>query len=235
MSQCEFLNRLVNKLDAAGTPLMISGPLGNTFYGEPRSTSGIDIVIEPSAVQLEQFLKLISDLRYVNPQSANESLARRSMSNLVDYLAGWKADLIIRKNRPCSRTEFTVRRRAELLGVAACVAAAEDVILSKLEWAKAGDSERPPRDAVDVLNRLGDGLDLPCLRHCAREPGVDELPEKLPAARGAPGASDDCTRSKQPVSKPPALSKAVVHAIHLAFTCIEQGKVNPADWSLAVC
>ena len=52
--------------------------------------------------------------------------------NIIDKASGFKADLIIRKNRPFSRTEFSRRLEIEVLGISARIATPEDVILSKL-------------------------------------------------------------------------------------------------------
>jgi hypothetical protein len=49
------------------------------------------------------------DRYYISPESAREALARRSMFNVIDFDEGWKADLIVRKDRPFSIEEL--RRR----------------------------------------------------------------------------------------------------------------------------
>ena len=51
------------------------------------------------------------------------------------------------QDRDFSRTEFARRQDSKLLGVPVQLASAEDVVLSKLEWSKIGESERQIRDA----------------------------------------------------------------------------------------
>src|SRR4029079_2987350 len=62
-----------------------------------------------------------------------------------------KVDFIIRKARPFSVEEFRRREPADLLGTPGYVAPAEDVVLAKLEWAAASDSERQLRDAAAIV------------------------------------------------------------------------------------
>lgn len=63
---------------------------------------------------------------------------------------GWKVDLIVRNGRPFSETEFGRRQKAELLGVEVSLATIEDVLLSKLEWSRLGDSELQRRDVLQL-------------------------------------------------------------------------------------
>ena len=71
--------------------------------------------------------------------------------NVVDWVTGWKIDFIIRKSRAFSEEEFLRRTRFTLQAVPLSVASAEDVVISKLEWAKVAQSPQthPP------LNLLG--------------------------------------------------------------------------------
>ena len=55
----------------------------------------------------------------------------------------------------------------------------EDTILSKLEWAKKGESERQLRDAAGVLLAQGARLDRSYLLRWAAELGVSDLLSRL--------------------------------------------------------
>ena len=69
---------------------------------------------------------------------------------MFDASSGYKADFIIRKDRPYSIEEFRRRKPVDLLGLPVYLVAPEDAILSKLEWAKTGQSERQFADALGV-------------------------------------------------------------------------------------
>jgi hypothetical protein len=70
-----------------------------------------------------------------------------------------KADLLIRKARAFSESEFGRRQRRELLGIEIALATLEDLIVAKLEWSELGDSEIQRRDIRELLEMAGDSLD----------------------------------------------------------------------------
>lgn len=92
--------------------------------------------------------------------AVDEAWRRRGLFNVVHYESGWKVDLILRKERPFSRSEFERRIRVNLVGLDVWMATAEDTIVAKLEWAKAGESERQLRDVSGMLDASRDSLDF---------------------------------------------------------------------------
>ena len=168
-----MLRAVVTALDAAGVPFMLTGSLAAAYHGAGRSTMDIDVVIDPTAQQL---LALVHALQrpgfYVSGDAAREALASRTAFNIVDTTTGWKADLIVRKERAFSHAEFQRRRRAEYEGSPLWVASLEDVILSKLEWAKLGASARQLEDVARLLQLHTDELDEAYLQRWVEELGL---------------------------------------------------------------
>ena len=180
INQQDLLQRIVQKLKEAGVPYMVAGSLGSSFHGESRATNDIDVVIDPTPTQLEALLALFGEDYYVSLEAAQAALRTHSMFNVIDLTTGSKVDFVIRKDRPFNREEFDRRRQVVLLGVEAEVASPEDIILSKLEWASLGASERQLRDALGVVVVQGARLDRAYLRHWAQDLGVlDKLEELL--------------------------------------------------------
>jgi len=179
MSQKDFLSRLVKKLEEAGIPYMISGSLGSSLHGEPRATNDIDLIIAPTPDQLNTFAHSLSEGYYVSQETAKEALRNRSMFNIVDDQTGWKADIIIRKDRPFSIEEFRRRISTSMLGIQVFVVSPEDAILSKLEWFKKSESEHQFRDALGIAVVQGGNIDKEYLRKWARELRVEDLLETL--------------------------------------------------------
>ncbi len=139
---------------------MLTGSVAAAYHGAGRATMDIDVVIDPNARQLASFVAAIDKSgRYVSSDAAREALADRTMFNVVDADSGWKADLIVRKQRPYSAAEFARRMPIDFFGVALDVASLEDVVLSKLEWAKLGGSARQLEDVRALLRIRGDEFD----------------------------------------------------------------------------
>jgi hypothetical protein len=175
MSAAGLLAQVVSALDRAGIPHMLVGSFASMSHGAPRATQDIDIVIDPTPEALDRFTAEFGGGEiYVSP-SAQAALASRDQFNLIDATTGWKVDLIIRKDRPFSRTEFGRRTRARALDVEVYLASAEDTVLAKLEWAAMSGSDRQVADASTVLAVGGDELDRNYLDRWAAELGVTEL------------------------------------------------------------
>ena len=170
------LGRIIHELDARGIPHMVAGSFASAYHGEPRTTRDIDLVIDPSR---DAFDRLVAELDaerfYISAEAAEEAWRRRGQLNVVDLASGWKIDLILRKERPFSREEFSRRAPATILGTRVFVATAEDTILAKLEWARLGESERQLRDVIGVIEMSGSHLDPAYIAHWARELGVEGL------------------------------------------------------------
>jgi hypothetical protein len=85
---------------------MLVGSFASTVHGAPRTTQDIDLVIDPTPESLARFVALLeSSTAYVGPDPP-EALERRDQFNVVDADSSWKIDLVIRKDRDFSRTEF---------------------------------------------------------------------------------------------------------------------------------
>jgi hypothetical protein len=179
-SQHEFVTDILSLVTAAGIPYMITGSLASTYYGRPRTTQDIDLVIEADANRLSAFVAAVQKRGYyVDANDAAEALSRRSIFNIIDADSGYKLDLIVRKDREFSRQEFGRRREVTLLGGRAFMVSPEDSILSKLEWSREGASERQFLDALAVARTQGDDLDLAYLKRWAQELGLTAELERL--------------------------------------------------------
>jgi len=178
-SQNDFLKKLVKALDNCSIPYMLSGSFSSSFYGQPRATQDADIIIATTEEQLIAFVKSLSDDYYVSDDTAREALKNNSMFNVIDIQNSWKADFIIRKDRPFSREEFRRRRKANIMGLAVWIVSPEDIILSKPEWAKKSESGQQFLDALGVATVQYDRLDRDYLYKWAKELRVESSLERL--------------------------------------------------------
>ena len=169
--EAEFLRTLVDALEAAGIPHMVTGSLASAIHGQPRATRDIDLVIDPEPEAVEILVASFpTDRFYVG--DALTAIAQRDMFNVIDTATGWKADLIIRKDRAFSREELARRQPAFIAGVQTYVATPEDAILSKLEWHHTSGSDTQRRDVIEMIIANLDTLDRPYLDRWAGELGL---------------------------------------------------------------
>ena len=162
---------------------MLCGSVASSFHGEPRTTKDIDLVIDCDRHQLPGFLQRIDgEGWYASDAAAEEAIDQRTMFNVIDPDSGWKADLIVRKDRAFSLCDFERRQSAPVFGGeygTVLLTPPEDTILSKLEWSLDSDSERQYRDALQVAIVGCETIERGYLRRWAGELGVGELLDKL--------------------------------------------------------
>ena len=173
MTAQDIFRRIIDALDQAGIPYMLTGSFASSYHGAPRATQDIDIVIAPDVEQIRAFIRMFPDTDYfADEDEALRAFKGRTLFNIVDFSTGWKIDLIIRKTRPFSLTEFGRREAVDFQGLRLFIAAAEDVILAKLEWAKRGASLRQIEDAAGILRAQAEHLDRAYLAHWVHELGL---------------------------------------------------------------
>jgi hypothetical protein len=157
----EFLTRVTTALEMHGIPYMVTGSVASSLYGVPRSTNDVDLVIAPTREQLLAVVVMFQRVGLtVAGEAAVAALRNRTQFNVIDFPRGLKADLIVRKEREFSVTEFDRRDTVEVEGMRLTLATPEDVLIAKLEWAKLGDSERQLVDAAGILKMQSASLDL---------------------------------------------------------------------------
>ena len=94
----------------------------------------------------------------------------------MHYATGIKVDLIVRKGSEYRQVEFARRQDIEMSGVETCIVSREDLILSKLVWAKEANSELQRRDVESLLD---ESVDRKYLDHWAARLAVADLLEEI--------------------------------------------------------
>lgn len=171
-----LLGLVVGALDSAGVPYMITGSIASSVHGAPRATRDLDIVIDPEVASLAALVDGLQTAGlYVDAEAATAALRDRTQFNAIDGISGWKTDLLIRKDRPFSKVEFGRRERIDMHGTVAWVASPEDMILVKLEWAAAADSDRQLGDVAAMVEVGGRSLDGAYLERWVAELGLQAI------------------------------------------------------------
>lgn len=173
MNYAEVLRSIVPKLEQSEIPYMVTGSIAAAYYGLNRTTYDLDIVISATADKLKNLIELLpKDQYYAVLQDALDAYRHRSMFNVLDTTSGWKIDFILTKPARFHEEAFQRRLAVAFDGVPTSVISAEDLILSKLEWAKMGESERQVRDAAVVLEKRRDKLDASYIQKWVSQLGI---------------------------------------------------------------
>ena len=175
-SELDVLGDVSARLNALGLPFMLTGSFALAFYATPRMTRDLDIVVAVEANQIADLTVAFASDYFVDADLIRSALSAESLFNLMHYGTGIKVDLIIRKSSPYRLLEFSRRRQVQFGSVNIWIVSAEDLILSKLVWAKESGSELQLRD-VRLL--LAGAVEVDYLRRWARELDVAPRLEEL--------------------------------------------------------
>ncbi|HEY7334096.1 MAG TPA: hypothetical protein VH639_04370 [Bryobacteraceae bacterium] len=182
----EALARLLGALDKMEIAYVVGGSTASSAHGIPRMTADVDMVIDLPRDRVDEFVTEIGADFYVDAGQIREALDRGRSFNAIHFKSAYKFDLFPLRKDEYSRTEFGRRRFAEIgsLGpepIECAIASAEDTILRKLEWYRAGGetSERQWNDLRGVVRVSGDRLDREYLHRWAPYLKVEDLLERL--------------------------------------------------------
>ena len=169
--ELEVLKELTRRLDAIGIAYMITGSVAANFYAVPRMTRDIDIVVELSDRDIGKFVLAFEKDHYFEPETVRQAVKNTGMFNLIHDQYLFKVDFVVRKETPYRRREFSRRKKISVDGQDLYVVAPEDLILSKLVWAKDSKSEIQLGDVRNLL-QTAKGLDRRYLTRWAKQLSV---------------------------------------------------------------
>lgn len=91
----EFFEYVIDTLEFLEIPYMVVGGFAAIFYGEPRLTLDIDILLNLRFEQIKPFLQAFpSPEYYLSEEALRESLRIRCPFNVIHVNTGAKADLV---------------------------------------------------------------------------------------------------------------------------------------------
>jgi hypothetical protein len=185
MSSKEILREMIAALDQARIPYMVVGSFASNLYGTGRATFDIDLVVSATSEQIQALLSFLPIAKYYfDLDAALAACRRKDMFNILDMERGWKVDLIFEKPSAYHQQAFQRRTAAEIEQVPLFAATAEDIVISKLDWAKMGESSRQIEDVAGILKVRGDLLDRAYIEKWVKQL---ELAEQWRAARKLAG------------------------------------------------
>lgn len=152
MTEIEVLKDVVRRLDKIDIEYMISGSIAMNFYATPRMTRDIDIVVVIEKSDIDKIFSEFKNDYYVDDEMIRDAFDNNSMFNIIHTMEIVKIDFIIRKNNEYRLLEFSKKRKIKLDETDIYVVSIEDLIISKLYWAKDSFSSIQIRDIKNLLN-----------------------------------------------------------------------------------
>lgn len=175
-SEYDILRDVTDRLETAGIAFMLTGSMAMGYYATPRMTRDIDLVISLDIPDADTIIRLFENDYYVERNAVISAITRRSIFNVIHQDSLIKVDCVVLKKEPYRQEEFSRRRQVLAGGFKTWIVSREDLILSKLYWAKDSRSELQLRD---VRNLLSSDCDMDYVNIRAKTLGVTELLDQV--------------------------------------------------------
>jgi hypothetical protein len=180
LSQQKLLARLVEALESADIPYMLTGSHVTSLLGEPRSTHDVDVVVQIQAEDIAKLALAFPSIEFAFDNiAAKEAIARGDQFQVMEFSSGDKVDFWVFRDEPFDRSAFARRYRNTVAGISAFLPAAEDHLIQKLKWAKDYESERQYRDALSVYELQHAKLDMNYLLHWIKQLQLESVWQQL--------------------------------------------------------
>lgn len=149
--EIDVLKTVIGRLDEAKIPYMITGSIAGNFYSIPRMTRDIDMIAEINLSDTKKIYELFKDDFYIDEEQVTAAVKEQEMFNIIHNEAIVKVDFIVRKNSEYRRLEFSRRKYFDFEGMKIAIVSPEDLIISKLFWAKESHSEMQINDVKNLM------------------------------------------------------------------------------------
>jgi hypothetical protein len=176
MPEVDLFLLFVRPLQQAGFRYIITGSVAAIFYGEPRLTLDVDLVVFLNDRDIARLVDIFpANDFYMPPPEIIVAEARREQRghfNIIHLPTGFKADLYLTGRDELEAWAFRFLRRVQYGGESVALAPPEYVIVRKLEYYREGGSEKHLRDMRSMLAVSGEIWDQSVLQEWIQRRGL---------------------------------------------------------------
>lgn len=176
MEPSELLRYVITVLERLGTRYFVTGSTASIFFGEPRFTNDIDIVVDLKPGDEARFCAQFPEEFYVSEEAVRRAIARKRQFNVLHPASGLKVDVIVPADTLFNRSRFSrIQRIRPEADFEASFASPEDVIVKKMDFFREGGSEKHLRDIAGILKISGHQLDYGYIESWAETLGLETI------------------------------------------------------------
>lgn len=169
------LTQVAEALNRLNLPYMLTGAVAVTYYGAPRTTHDIDVVILIAPADIARIKSALEPTFSIDLESIKAALREVSSFNAIHEETGFKVDFWLLKDGEYDQTAFARRVRARLLGEDMFLPTPEDVIVAKLEWYRMSDIDKHYSDAQGVAAVQKGQLDAAYITRWCKAKSLSDL------------------------------------------------------------
>jgi hypothetical protein len=171
----KILHDFAERIENLGIKYLLTGSMAMMNYSVYRFTADIDLILELKTEDVPKLIKALEPNYYVPHQTARRAVSTEKMFNVIHEETAFKIDCAVRKSTAFQMKVFQRGEQTNFYGRKIWIITKEDLILSKLWWAKDSLSEK---QLTDVKNLIRTGFDGGYIKQWTRQLGVDEMFEQ---------------------------------------------------------
>jgi len=177
------LSQVTAILEQQNISYVLVGSFASSIHGMYRSTADIDILADIHTEQIRPLFDVLLNSFYVDEHAMRDSVAQGRSFNAIHFDSVFKVDIFVARADEFALTQLKrrqLRRISPERDEAVYVATAEDTVLAKLRWYRAGHetSSTQWNDVLGILGTSRSSLDLEYLHTWAGKLGIDDLLQK---------------------------------------------------------
>lgn len=165
MIQDQAFLEILDFFDTRNIEYMISGSVASMFYGKPRMTHDIDLVIDISLKSAIELYEKVKERYYISEEGIRDAVAHETTFNLIHNETGFKIDCWILTESEFDVSRFKRRQKHKIDGKELYFSSPEDTVIIKLVWFKESGYRKHMEDVSDMLRLFPGNLDLEYMRN----------------------------------------------------------------------
>ena len=174
-NQIDVVRDISERLDAADIGYMLTGSMVMNCYALPCVPRNLDFVVALRPADAELMARLFSPDYDISREAVDSAIAQQSFFNFNHRKSRIKVNCIICQQIKYRLTEFNRRQLIKFENFKTWIVSKEDLIISKLHWARKSLS---PRHLRDVENLAATGCDTTYIERWTRALGIFKLWEE---------------------------------------------------------
>lgn len=171
----KILHDFTGRMDKLGIAYMLTGSMAMMRYSVYRFTADVDVILELSIQDAEKIIAILEPDYYVPHTSLSRAISTNKMFNVIHQETAFKVDCVMKKATDFQKNAFERREKTDYYGKEIWIISKDDLIISKLWWAKDSLSEK---QLTDVKNLMRNGFDAEYIKKWTSNLKVNELFEK---------------------------------------------------------
>ncbi len=182
MAPEELLIKISEILHSLKITYAITGGYAVSVWGQPRYTADVDIIVELTEKNIKPLARELLAIEknvYVDEEVMRDALINSGEFNFIEPDFGLKIDFFVQANTPYNALKFKRAIPRDIFGHQIYFVSPEDLILSKLLWARQSMSLKQFADIKTILKNDQLTLDMAYLKNWSEKHGTSEVLEDI--------------------------------------------------------